>query len=321
MLTAYHLDQQRLTEAPSAEPLSQRVAWIDLNEPTTAEERQVEALMGIGIPTREEMAEIEVSSRLYSERGTLYMTASVIVGGDGPSPQTTPVTFIVGDGRLVTVRYAEPGAFRIFRKQAERPDSRFADADAVFVALIEAIIDRTADVLESVSQKVDGLSRDVFQKEAAANAMTRDYKAMLRQLGRNGDLTSKVRESLVSLGRLVNFLAAECKAAHSDLAERTNTMLADIKSLTDHATYVSGTTAFLLDAMLGLINIEQNAIIKIVSVVSVLIMPPTLVATVYGMNFDFMPEIHWRLGYPLALAAMVLSGLLPYLYFKRRGWL
>jgi magnesium transporter len=130
-----------------------------------------------------------------------------------------------------------------------------------------------------------------------------------------------VRESLVSIGRLVNFLQAECGELHPGLHERAATMSADIRSLADHASYVAGTTTFLLDALLGLINIEQNGIIKIVSVVSVLIMPPTLVASVYGMNFRFMPELSWPFGYPMALAVMVAAAALPFWYFKRRGWL
>ena len=319
MLSLYSIIDGRLKPADSsAESLA---AWIDLLDPTTEEEKRVEKFLGIGIPTREEMAEIEVSSRLYRENDALYMTASLLVGGHTPLPTTCPVTFILAKDHLVTVRYADPSVFHTFPEQAQRTDARFKNADDVFLAFIEAIIDRTADILEKVAADIDALSTTIFAEDVENKPATKDQNALLRRLGRSGDLNSKVRESLVSTGRLVNFLAAECGDLHPLLHERTGTMSADIRSLADHASYLSNSSTFLLDALLGLINIEQNNIIKIVSVVSVLIMPPTLVASVYGMNFHFMPELDWRFGYPLAILAMILAAALPYWFFKRRGWL
>jgi magnesium transporter len=203
----------------------------------------------------------------------------------------------------------------------KRGEANLRTADSVSIALLEAIIDRTADILEKIGADTDAISRSIFRTDQNEQAIRADYKTMLRQIGRSGDLTSKVRESLVSIGRLVNFLTAECGELHPALRERTGTMSADIRSLTDHATYVSNTAVFLLDAIVGLITIDQNNIIKIVSVVSVVIMPPTLIASIYGMNFEFMPELRWLVGYPLALCAMVGAAILPYWYFKRRGWL
>jgi magnesium transporter len=221
----------------------------------------------------------------------------------------------------VTVRYSEPSVFRVFAQQAAKGDADLKNGDSVFVGLLEAIIDRTADVLEGIGRNMDAISRSVFQKEVSDEGMSRDYKSVLRKIGRGGDLNAKARESLVSLGRLVNYVSAECGDLHPGLRERTEIMAADIRSLTDHASYLAGTAVFQLDATLGLINIEQNAIIKIVSVVSVLIMPPTLIASIYGMNFEFMPELNWPFGYPLALAAMLVAAVIPYWYFRRRGWL
>jgi magnesium transporter len=321
MLTLYAIKNERLVPADPAAASLEDVAWIDLLNPTADDEARVEQLLGIEIPTRDEMVEIEVSSRLYSENDALYMTANLLVGGQGPMPQSAPVTFILAKRRLVTVRYAEPGVFRNFAQQAQKADSNLKSADSIFVVLLEAIIDRTADILEKAGAETDAISIAIFQSEVGKEPASGDYKTLLRGLGRSGDLNSKVRESLVSIGRLVNFLSAECGDMHPDLRERTQTMAADIRSLADHASYVAGTTTFLLDALLGLINIEQNAIIKIVSVVSVLIMPPTLIASIYGMNFRFMPELSWLFGYPMALAAMVLAAGLPFWFFKRRGWL
>jgi magnesium transporter len=320
MLQLYQLQNDRLVSVEGSGEPPADIAWIDLVHPTDEEEGHVERLLGIEIPTREEMAEIEISSRLYRESDALYMTASILLGADTPAPQNHPVTFILMHGRLVTVRYSEPSAFRNFVRQAAKADTDLKSADGIFVALMEAVIDRTADILEKVGVDMDAVSRGVFQAEDD-NDVSKDFKAVLRRIGRNGDLNSKVRESLVSIGRLVNFLGAECGDRRPGLREYTETMAADIRSLTDHSSYVAGTTVFLLDATLGLINIEQNAIIKIVSVVSVLIMPPTLIASIYGMNFEVMPELDWRIGYPLALLAMVVAAIIPYGYFKRRGWL
>jgi magnesium transporter len=320
MLALYAIHRERLLPIEQgADPGA--AAWIDLVHPTDEEEAFVERLIGIDVPTREEMAEIEISSRLYKENDSLYMTASLLVGAEGAAPQTCPVTFILAKGRLVTVRYAEPSAFRTFAKQAQKADSDLQNADGVFVTLLEAIIDRTADILEKVGAETDAISRTVFQNELEGQAASRDYKVLLRRIGRNGDLNSRLRESLVTIARLVNFLKAECGTKHPALNERAETLAADVRSLSDHASYVAGTTVFLLDATLGLINIEQNAIIKIVSVIAVLIMPPTLVASIYGMNFHFMPELDSRFGYPLALLAMLLAAVVPYWWFRRRGWL
>lgn len=200
--------------------------------------------------------------------------------------------------------------FATFSKQAQEADLNLTDADGVFAALLEAIIDRTADILERVGLEVDAISREVFQNDEAGTT-NKDYRVLLGRIGRSGDLNSKVRESLVSVGRLVNFVAAECGVARAALRERTETMAADIRSITDHSTYVAGTIVFLLDATLGLINIQQNAVIKILSVVSVVIMPPMLIASIYGMNFEHMPELRWRIGYPLALLGMAVAAVIP----------
>lgn len=320
MLTSYAMAEKHLVARNGSAGLAGAI-WIDLLDPSREEELQVERALGIEVPTRDEMAEIEVSSRLYKEADALFMTATLLVGAESGMPRVCPVTFILTRGLLLTVRYAEPSVFRTFVQQRQKAESDFADADGLFIALLEAIIDRTADILEKASADTDAISRAVFQNGNAQQSASKGYRAVLRSLGRSGDLTSRVRESLVSLGRLVNFLAAECSDLHPDLHERTQTMTADIRSLGDHATFVSGMTVFLLDALLGLINIEQSDIIRIVSVISVLIMPPTMVASIYGMNFRFMPELAWHLGYPMALGAMVLAAAIPYWYFRRRGWL
>jgi magnesium transporter len=320
MLALYRIIDQRLIPVEPGSEQPEDVVWIDLNKPTREEEAKVEELLGIDVPTREEMAEIEASSRLYREGNVLYMTANLLVGAGTGMPASCPVTFILTANRLVTVRYADPSVFATFVKQAEKVLPELKSTDGVTISLLEAIVDRSADILEKEDTELDAIMREVLRNDVEAR-VSRDYRSVLRRIALSGDITSKVRESLVSVGRLLNFLGAECGDGHPGLRGHAETMTADIRSLSDYSSYMAGKSGFLLEATLGLINIEQNAIIKIVSVVSVLIMPPTLIASIYGMNFQFMPELTWRFGYPLAITAMVLSAIIPFWYFKRRGWL
>jgi magnesium transporter len=307
--------------APDAS-LPAETVWIDLVTPTPDEEHQVEGLLGLEVPTREEMQEIEVSSRLYEEDGSLYMTAPVVAKADTEHPEASAVSFILAGNRLVTVRYTEPQPFALFSARCQRAPATYTRGDAVLAGLLDALIDRIADVLEHIGLEVDDISHEVFEHSAKPRRGG-DFQDILRRLGRRGDLTSKVRESLVGVGRVLMFLtqASMAQKIGKDLRNRLRTMSRDVRSLTDHASFLSSKINFLLDATLGMINIEQNAIIKIFSVVAVVFLPPTLIASIYGMNFDYMPELHWPLGYPLALLLMLASAITPYLYFKRRHWL
>jgi magnesium transporter len=305
------------------QPLPATAIWLDLMTPTPDEEQRVESLLGAEIPTREEMQEIEVSSRLYEENGALYMTATVLSKADSDHPEASAISFILAADRLVTVRYAEPQSFELFAGRCQRSPGPYARGDAVLAGLLEALIDRVADVLERIGLEVDHISHEVFEHPATPRKAGA-FQRILRALGRRGDLTTKVRESLVGINRLLMYFAqsgtANTKTA-KDLRNRVRTMSRDVRSLTEHASFLSGKINFLLDATLGMINIEQNAIIKIFSVVAVVFLPPTLIASIYGMNFQFMPEIDKVYGYPLALALMLVSAIAPLLYFKRRGWL
>jgi len=221
---------------------------------------------------------------------------------------------------LITVRYADPLPFRAFAAYALRHPSACGDGQAAFIGLLEAIIDRIADVLETVGADLDRLSREVFSRSAAQTS--RDFQKLLTRLGRADDLVSKARESLVSIGRLLAFAIQGLQSGgRKGGGARLKTIGRDVASLSDHASFLNNKVNFLLDATIGMIYIEQNAIIKIFSVAAVVFLPPTLIASIYGMNFAHMPELDWRLGYPLALALMVVSAILPYWYFKRRGWL
>jgi magnesium transporter len=297
--------------------------WVDLFNPTSAEDRMVEKLAGIAVPTREDMQEIEISSRLYIENGARYMTATLMCQSDSDMPRTTAVTFILTGHRLVTVRYDQPKPFSVVEAKLARTCAAGLTGEMVLMELLDAVIDRCADILERVGADVDQVSHEIFEPESARHGHAKQYSQILIAIGRKGDLTSKVRESLVSIGRLVTFLSAVVEGVKwsKDMREQLKTMQRDVASLTDHASYLSGKITFVLDAMLGVVNLEQNNIIKLFSVMAVVLMPPTLIASIYGMNFKVMPELEWTHGYPMALIMMIGAAVLPYYLFKLKKWL
>jgi magnesium transporter len=329
MLRAYARQVDRLAEIQVLEPntpAAKPVVWLDLLNPTLDEDRLVEAMLGITIPSRAEMEEIELSARLYHEDGAVFMTMTALTNLDADEPVKTPVTFILKGPTLVTVRYAEPKPFLAYAARAMRPKGvPCGSGEQVMLGIIEAMIDRDADALERAGNEIDLISRDVFKKRAGtATKQQHDLRSIIEHIGRKDDLLSMVQESLVSISRLVTYHTA--MEPPTTKAGKENRLILkqiqrDALSLGDHARALSTKINFLLDATLGLINLEQNQIIKIFSVAAVVFLPPTLVASIYGMNFDFMPELAWYVGYPFALGLMVLSAVLPYLYFKRRGWL
>ena len=308
-------DTCRIEEGPEA--LSTAAAWIDLVHPDHEEERRVEAIVGAVIPTREEMAEIEATSRLYTERRAAVMTVPLLIRSASANPETTDVTFVLADRHLVTVRYGEPTSFATFAAIAARDPTNYATPAAIFVGLLEAIVDRLADVLEETGGNLDTLSRAAFAGPVGQG----DHHASMRALGHDGEVVSKARENLVGLARLSAFARPLAPLRDPEIAQRLDGIGRDVEVLLDHAGALEGKITFLLDALLGMINIEQNAIIKTFSVVAVMFLPPTLIASIYGMNFAHMPELGMRYGYLVALLAMVVSMILPYAIFRRRGWI
>jgi magnesium transporter len=301
--------------------------WLDLYNPTPEEDACVERALGISLPSREEMQEIEMSARLYNEGGAEFMTITAIVKLDSDEPMTTPITFVLKGANLATVRFAEPRAFRSIVARAQRPNAvACSTGEQVMLSLIEALIDRMADTLERVAADIDAISRSVFRHKSRNGrpSKSRDLAATIEQIGSNGDLLTKLRESLVSINRLLSYHSAaeaEDKRVLKEVRARIKSLHRDAVALSDQSNFLSNKTNFLLDATLGLINLEQNQIIKIFSIVAVVLMPPTLVASIYGMNFAHMPELGWTYGYPTALVLMAVAAVVPYLWFKREGWL
>jgi len=322
MLSVYVPQGSSLERIPvaSRDQVPDSAVWFDLIQPTQLEDKLVESVVGISVPTREEMQEIEVTSRLYVENGARYMTATLMCQSDTDTPKTTAVTFILSGHRLITVRYDEPRPFLIVGNKLGRVCPAGANGESVLMELLDAVIDRAADILERIGAEVDRVSHDIFEPEADQK---RSHQEILRSIGRKGDLTSKVRESLVSIGRVLLYLANEADSMRwaKETRSQLRGMQRDVQSLSDHATYLSGKITFVLDALLGVVSIEQNNIIKIFSIAAVVLMPPTLIASIYGMNFKHMPELEWQYGYPLAIILMLIMAALPYVFFKWKNWL
>ncbi|HEX7416862.1 MAG TPA: magnesium transporter CorA family protein [Steroidobacteraceae bacterium] len=322
MLSVYVPGPQGLVRAScTAATIPDEAIWIDLLDPTQDEEKQVEARLGIEVPTREEMLEIEASSRLYEESGALYMTATVVTKLDTELPVSSQVTFILAGARLVTNRYVDPLPFRRFASYAERHTANCNTAPAVLAGILEAIINRIADVIERVGSDLDRISGTVFINRKRRNT-TADFRKILERVGQSGEIISKARESLVSLGRLLIFLQqAASQTLAQDVRARYRTLGRDVLALSDHASFLGNKNSFILDATLGMISIDQNDILKIFSLVTTFFLPPSVIGAIYGMNFERIPWSHEPWGFAAALVLMVVSALVPYLVFKRRGWL
>jgi len=311
-------------DATDLAALPESAVWLDLVKPSGGEDKAVERLAGVAVPTREDMQEIEISSRLYIENGARFMTATLMCASDTENPRTTAVTFILAGHRLVTVRYDDPKPFMLVENKLARGCAPGITGEMVLMELLDAVIDRNADILERAGSDMETISHDIF--EPAGKTRTghaKRYSDILIAIGRKGDLNSKVRESLVSIGRVVTFVAAGTEGVKwsKDMREQLKTMQRDVTSLTDHASYLSNKITFVLDAMLGVVNLEQNNIIKLFSVMAVVLMPPTLIASIYGMNFKMMPELEWTHGYPMALLMMLLAAAGPYFFFRWKKWL
>ncbi len=309
-------------------PLPENVIWIDMYNPSHEELCDIERQLGIDIPTEKEIWKNNVLNRQYTEDGIAYMTAALITKMDSPYPDTSAVTFILAPDYLLTLRHIAPTSFSDFIKRIGRPNEHFSDAAYLFEGLLEEMITRVAHNVEVVADTLDNLSHQIFgitnhdaiEPNKKSKSPSQMMKDVLAQLGTSTDLNSKINESLHSILRLLVFFKHH---SHSDkhLCENIDTLMTDAQALLRQTDFISNKVTFQLDATLGMINVEQNLIIKIFSVVAVFFMPPTLVSSIYGMNFKYMPELEKVYGYPCAVLLMVLCALVPYLYFRKKGWL
>ena len=322
MLTAYGIVDTRLTPLPALPAEAGAVRWIDLHNPTLDEEKAAEALLGIEIPTAEDRRPVEESARLYRENGALVMTAVIITGVAEGQPLRTQITFVITATTLVSVRRVDPLPFRTFVARVCMLPPEDSAPEALLVGLLEAILERAADVLERVAADLNEVSLRLFFKDTDHKKSDEQMQALLRRLGRKRRISALLRESLFSFDRMVPFLIEQSgDALTADCRTRLSLLLRDIRSLTTFEAQLSSEVSYLHEATLGLITLEQNQIVKVFSILAVLFLPPTLVGSIYGMNFDFMPELHWRFGYLFSLGLMLASALVPFFWLRRRGWL
>jgi magnesium transporter len=323
LLTIYR-DPGGAVRASSTGKLPKDVFWIDLIDPTPEERAFVEGRSGLRIPSVEALSEIESSSRLIVDHGVITLSTTLVAQGDTPDPVLTPGGFILSPTLLITVRFADLPTFRTVAEKVDR-DETIRSGAGVFTALLEALVDRGADVLEHLGADLDLISKAVFRGDPKRKHQAgRSSKAMRRALltiGNVGDRLSQARAVFLGIDRMVPFvLGLKPDWIVPEFEPRLNAVAKDIASLNAYEEYLSNKVQFLLDAVLGFISIEQNDLFKILTIVSVVGIPPTVVVGIYGMNFKFMPELSWTLGYPFGLALVVLSALIPLAWFKWRGW-
>lgn len=316
MLIAFSLRDGRLQQQDVSmqNDLPADALWVDLINPTEEERGWVGATYNQLLPQSEEVGEIEASARCYDDESGLNIHSYFLQ--DFPAgPHNITVAFLVNSGKLFTLHTEDVGAFRAFRARAKKaPGGQIWDANSVLLELFELKIERLADVIEHLYAELDTLSQDVLMHEE------KDMRKVLSVLSRHEDVNGKIRMSLMDKQRVMAFLQRS-RSLNSERTTQLREILRDIQSLLSHSTFLFEKERFLMDAARGFINIEQNQIIKTFSIAAVVFLPPTLIASIYGMNFASIPELSWAFGYPLAILMMIASGIAPYLFFKRKGWL
>jgi len=320
MLTAYPASSGRADASPAA----LGVSWLDLLNPTDEERAGVESRYGLRLPSRQELSEVESSSRVSEKSGVLFLSMPIVAHANALDEPPSPVGFVLSKDLLVTIRYTPLLSFDTVAAKFSTAVGRGTGVEA-FVALVDAMVDLGADLLEGIASELDAVSRTVFPKlrddprhPARSNDALRD---LLTDVGRAGERLSRIRDILLGLQRIVPFVSgAECDWIPHKMHDRLNVAQSDLLSLADYETHLSDRVQFLLDAVLGFINTRQNDVFQVLTIVSVVGIPPTLVAGIYGMNFRNMPEYTWAWGYQWGLGLIALTTVLPILWFKRRGW-
>jgi magnesium transporter len=326
MMTAYRSNGQPVPLSPKTPlaTLSSDIIWLDINAPTREEEDYAERLMLIDVPTRDDLRDIEPSSRMYAEENAVYLTSSLLCKAESATPALTDVAFVLTPSCLVTVRYDDPKSFTLFAAALCRLNGGAVSPRMTLARLLETIADRTAEILEQAELRGDALLVRIFGEDGQERGRRepKELERLLSEISAHHRLVSKARASLATLIRVMTFLqTVEEVRQDREVRDLAKSIARDMQSLSEHANFLSGNITFLLDASLGLINVEQNAIIKIFSIASVVFLPPTLVASIYGMNFRYMPELEWGFGYPSSLILMAVSAIIPFLFFRWKGWL
>lgn len=319
MMRAFLADHGKLVPLPEGRPLTD-ASWIDLWSPTPAQVDQIKA-MGVDVPTLADMEEIEISNRLYREGDIEYMTA--VLPGETPDGTRVamPVAFLLSPARLVTVRHHTPRPFVTFPDRADRSTTGCRTPERLFLGLVEEIIARLADILEGAGRMLDETTQRVFDNGSTSAGA--DLQAALSHVGREAELMARVRLGLLTLERILAFYTATIEDRHDGTKLRPvlRAMQRDVQALEVHADFLSSRVSLTVDTTLGMINLQQNNTVRILSVVASLFLPPTLIASIYGMNFTHMPELDEPWGYPAALLLMVASAVGTYLFLRWKKWL
>ncbi len=312
-------------EIKANDPIPKDTIWIDLINPEPKEEKYIEKILNIEAPTEEEMDKFEVISPFYMEKDADYMTVTIMDKACEDYPDSTAITFILTKKYLITTRYDKPKSFDYMNSWIIRNKSKTFTPEYVLTTIIDFVVNCCADILEEVGNEIDNLLKVVFEKPIDKKKNSSEfYNDIIRRIGHTGTIISKNRESLVSLNRMIIYFSQIDDAKYmnkKDSRLRIKHISREVSSLSEYANFLSQRNNFLLDATLGMISVEQNIIIKVFTVAAAIFMPPTLIASIYGMNFKFMPEIDLELGYPIALILIIISAIIPYVYFKRKGWL
>jgi magnesium transporter len=317
MLSAFKLDHSRLTrlELEDENDKLTTSVWVDLIEPEEGERDRVQSELGQSLATRPELEDIEASARFFEDEDGLHIHSFFFYEDADDHAGNSTVAFTIREGRLYTLRERELPAFRLYRMRARNQTLIDGNAFELLLDLFETKIEQLADEIENIYSALEKLSRVIMEGKQGE-----EYDQALSRLAELEDIGWKVRLCLMDTQRALNFLVRKARLPGNQL-EQAREILRDIESLLPHNESLFQKVNFLMQAAMGFINIEQNRIIKIFSVVSVVFLPPTLVASSYGMTFEFMPELKWSFGYPAAIGLMILAGLAPYLYFKRKNWL
>jgi magnesium transporter len=323
MLTLYR-DRDGSIRKSHARSLPKDVFWIDLVDPTEEERVFVESRTGLSVPSLDALSEIEASSRLIVDKTFIALSTTFVAQGDTTDPYLTPGGFILSPDLLVTVRFADLAAFRTVADGVNK-DETIRSGAGVFTCLLEAFVDRGADVLERLGSDLDLISKAVFRGDPKRKHLTvRSNRALRRALlsiGTIGDRLSQARAVLLGIDRIVPFvLSLKRDWIVPEFEHRLNAVAKDVASLNAYEDYLSNKVQFLLDAVLGFITVEQNDLFKVLTIASVVGIPPMIVVGIYGMNFKIMPELNWTYGYPYSLVVIALSALIPLAWFKWRGW-
>lgn len=320
MINVFVLQNGRLSQVniDSRTDLEQAApVWVDLTEPNDEERAWVKSIYGVTLPDEDEFSDIEASARYFeAENGDLHLRTDFLFEGDDDSSSTMTVAFILARNILFSVHAEDLPVFRLVRMRARSRPGSIGDYRDVLLDLYETDAEYLADALEGIYQKLEAVSTSVLKKSLSDQAAAE----VLNTIAHEEDLNGRIRRNMMDTRRAVSFLMRG-RLLSSEQFEDARQILRDIESLDGHTAFLFDKINFLMDATVGFININQNKIIKIFSVASVAFLPPTLIASIYGMNFKVMPELDWVVGYPLAILMMVGSAIAPFWYFRRRGWL